>query len=179
MVTGSTDRFMRLWPLDFSDFLLEAQNESPVTSVCMSTDGLKLLIGTLSGSIGILDVVSHAYTTAMRSHTSRVASLAYDVGGSSSHGKPREEFATAGEDGTIRVWDLVTGCQRYEFMSPTDLPNCLAYHPGPDRHLLACGFLSGCLRIFDIATTTTLQEYQQHRGAIGQVFHKHALFGNG
>jgi hypothetical protein len=33
VVTGSNDRYMRLWPLDFSDYLLEAQNESPVTTV--------------------------------------------------------------------------------------------------------------------------------------------------
>jgi hypothetical protein len=37
---------------------------------------------------------------------------------------------------------------------------CLAYHPRADRHLLACGFARGHLRVFDVASTRTLVEYQ-------------------
>lgn len=164
VVTGSNDRFLRIWPLDFSDYLLEAQNESPVVSASLSSDGLKLLIGTSSGSIGILDVVTHAYRTALRSHTSRIASIASDP---SSNGK---EFATAGDDGTIRIWDLESGSQRYEFLSFKDPPTVLSYHPS--QHAIACGFQSGCIRLFDIPTTLTLQEYQQHRGAVVQLLYR-------
>lgn len=164
VVTGSNDRFLRIWPLDFSDYLLEAQNESPVVSASLSGDGLKLLIGTSSGSIGILDVVTHAYTTALRSHTSRIASIASDP---SPNGK---EFATAGDDGTIRIWDLESGSQRYEFLSFKDPPTSLSYHPS--QHAIVCGFQSGCIRLFDIPTTSTLQEYQQHRGAVVQLLYR-------
>ena len=44
-VTGSDDKYLRLWPLDFSDYLLEAQHESPVSKVSLSLDGLKVRSG--------------------------------------------------------------------------------------------------------------------------------------
>jgi hypothetical protein len=31
-VTGSEDRFLRVWPLDFSDFFLEAEHDAPVVA---------------------------------------------------------------------------------------------------------------------------------------------------
>jgi WD40 repeat protein len=42
-VTASADRYLRVWPLDFSDFFLEAQHETAVTAVDISADGLKVL----------------------------------------------------------------------------------------------------------------------------------------
>jgi WD40 repeat protein len=43
-VTGSEDKFLRVWPLDFSDYFLEAQHEGTVTSVDVSSDGLKVCV---------------------------------------------------------------------------------------------------------------------------------------
>lgn len=54
-VTGSEDKFVRVWPLDFSEFYLEAKHENTVCSVDISTDGLRIICGTLYGSIGLLD----------------------------------------------------------------------------------------------------------------------------
>ena len=41
-VTGSDDKFLRVWPVDFSDFFLEAEHEAPVTAIGMSPDGLQV-----------------------------------------------------------------------------------------------------------------------------------------
>eukprot|EP00967_Tisochrysis_lutea_P059733 scaffold76160_cov30-Tisochrysis_lutea.AAC.5 len=46
-----------------------ADQKLRVTSVSTSPDGLKLLIGTSSGSIGVLDVPSQRHATLGRSHT--------------------------------------------------------------------------------------------------------------
>jgi WD40 repeat protein len=54
-VIGSEDTYLRVWPLDFSEFFTEAQHEGTVCSVDISSDGLKVACGTLYGSIGILD----------------------------------------------------------------------------------------------------------------------------
>lgn len=95
-----------------------------------------------------------------------------------------------------RVWDLVTGAQRYQFSSPSDQPTCVTYAPprptgtaaeeelhsaggvasgaeggegdGEERHLVA-GYASGSMRVFDVLTTCTLFECQQHRGSVQQV----------
>jgi len=54
-VTGSEDQYLRVWPLDFSEFFMEAKHEGTVSSVDISADGLKVACGTLYGSIGILE----------------------------------------------------------------------------------------------------------------------------
>lgn len=62
----------------------------------MSKDGLKLAIGTGAGSIGVLDVMTHGYTTALRSHRGGITAVAVDPS------EDREDFATVSEDYTIR-----------------------------------------------------------------------------
>ncbi|CAM9761154.1 unnamed protein product, partial [Ectocarpus sp. 12 AP-2014] len=197
-ISGSEDKVLRMWPLDFSDFLMEAAHESPVVSVCSSKDGLKLAVGTAAGSISVLDVMTHGYTTALRSHRGGVTAAAIDPS------EERDDFATVSEDCTIRVWDLVSGVQRYQFSSPTDRPTCVAYAPkqppplpegcdgggggapeeeggveqaaaggagagGKGRWHLVAGYASGAVRVFDVPSTSTLLELEQHRSAVQQV----------
>ena len=58
-VTGSADNFVRVWNLDFSEFIMEAKHENTIASVDISTDGLRIICGTLYGSIGLLDRTNH------------------------------------------------------------------------------------------------------------------------
>lgn len=58
-VTGGGDSRLRVWPLDFSDFLMEAHHEGSVTNVTAARDGKKLTVGTTAGTLGILDVTQH------------------------------------------------------------------------------------------------------------------------
>jgi WD40 repeat protein len=158
-VTGGDDCRMRIWPLHFTDFLMEAQHEAPVTHTTTSQNNRYLTVGTSSGTLGVLDVLDHRYWTVLRSHVGSVTCL-------SSRLPVGEEFMTlGGGDQTIRLWDLVSGQQKFEFDSPQDTPLCGAYHPF--AHLLACGFTSGVLRIFDVQTTSTLFERSQEVGGPG------------
>ena len=96
-VTASDDKFLRVWPTDFSDFFLEAEHESAVslfylhmgnwsdvvfcaqvTSCSVSSDGLQVCASTSTGSLGVLDIPSHAYRTLLRSHAGAVTSAAFD-----------------------------------------------------------------------------------------------------
>ena len=58
-VTGADDNRLRIWPLDFSDFLLEARHEGSITNINVSNDGRKQVIGTVVGTLGILNVSEH------------------------------------------------------------------------------------------------------------------------
>ncbi|XP_030626042.1 WD repeat-containing protein 90 [Chanos chanos] len=158
--TGSEDGFLRLWPLDFSSVFLEAEHEGPVNVVSVSTDGLSVLAATRTGNLGYLDVRSHGYNTLMRSHTEPV--LGFSIDGI------RRRVTTASRDGTVRVWDMETLQQLYDFVSD-DVPCCVGFHPS--QPVFACGSDSGTLRVFDINTSSLLAQHRQHTGSVtGLVF---------
>lgn len=79
---------------------LPAEHEGPISSVCVSPDGLRVLSTTSSGHLGFLDVPSREYSVLMRSHTALVLALATKC--------RQEHLATVSQDHTVRVWDLVT-----------------------------------------------------------------------
>ncbi|RUS87769.1 hypothetical protein EGW08_004515 [Elysia chlorotica] len=155
-VTGSDDGYLRLWPLDFAYVYLEAAHEGPVTASRLSADGLKILAGTATGNLGILDVPSRQYSTLMRSHTGRVSCFSVDP--------QHQQLATVSEDRTIRVWDLNTLQQLYDFSATDECPCCVTYHP--KKQILACGFHSGAVRVISVEGTCLLAEHRHLRGQV-------------
>ncbi|XP_034716336.1 WD repeat-containing protein 90 isoform X2 [Etheostoma cragini] len=153
--TGSEDGFLRLWPLDFSAVFLEAEHEGPVSLVSVSSDSLQVLAATSTGNLGFLDVSSRGYSTLMRSHTDTV--LGFSVDGI------RRHLTTASSDGTVRIWNMDSLHQLYDFVSE-DSPCSVAFHPS--EQLFSCGFSSGIVRVFDISSAKLLAEHKQHRGEV-------------
>jgi WD40 repeat protein len=86
-----------------------------------------------------------------------------------------ETFISASLDGTLRVWNIPSGLQTYEFDVLKDPVTVLAIHPVQTK-LVAVGFQSGCVRIFNIQGTSpnrhlgrgkaVVHEFQQHQSAI-------------
>ncbi|XP_036081888.1 WD repeat-containing protein 90 isoform X3 [Rousettus aegyptiacus] len=159
---GSEDGYLRLWPLDFSSVLLEAEHEGPISSVRLSPDGLHVLSTTSSGHLGFLDIPSREYSVLMRSHTALVLALAIECS--------RGQLATVSRDQTVRIWDLATLQQLYDFTSPEEAPCAVAFHP--KQPIFFCGFSSGAIRSFSLEVAEVLVEhsipvwYRCHRGAI-------------
>ncbi|XP_032430829.1 WD repeat-containing protein 90 isoform X2 [Xiphophorus hellerii] len=153
--TGTVDGFLRLWTLDFSAVILEAEHEGPVTVVSVSFDSLQVLSATSTGNLGYLDVSSRGYNTLMRSHTGDV--LGFSVDGI------RRHLTTASADGTVRVWNTDSLQQLYDFVS-MDKPCSVAFHP--HEPTFSCGFCSGTVRVFDISSARLLAEHKQHRGEV-------------
>lgn len=60
-VTGSEDQYLRVWPLDFSEFTIETKREGVVISLDFSMDCLKVACGTSSGTLGVLDLSKYNY----------------------------------------------------------------------------------------------------------------------
>ncbi|XP_072691171.1 WD repeat-containing protein 90 isoform X4 [Canis lupus baileyi] len=153
---GSEDGYLRLWPLDFSSVLLEAEHEGPVTWVRVSPDGLRVLSATSLGHLGFLDVPSREYRVLVRSHTAPVLALATEC----SHG----QLATVSQDHTVRVWDLATLQQLHDLRSPEEAPCTVAFHP--TRPALFCGFSSGAVRSFSLESAEVLTAHRCHQGPV-------------
>ncbi|RLV89514.1 hypothetical protein DV515_00014826 [Chloebia gouldiae] len=154
--TGSADGYVRLWLLDFSAAVLEAEHEASVSSVCISPDSHKVLSTTAAGALGYLDVQARDYNTLMRSHEGSV--LGFSVEGK------WKQIATVSQDSTIRVWDLASRQQLYDFSAAEETPCTVAFHPF--WRMLACGFDSGVVRTFSLAASDLLLEHKQHRTAV-------------
>ena len=155
-VTGSDDKYVRVWPTDFSDYVLEAEHDSGVNVVGFSGDGLQLVACTDSGSVGVLDIPSQQYTTLVRSHNETINAMSASTAFA--------EFVTVSNDGSIRVWSISSGQQLFEFKVPNEVPMCAAYHP--HSRVIAVGFNTGCVRVFDVESTTLVQEHRQHDGEV-------------
>ncbi|XP_045400730.1 WD repeat-containing protein 90 [Lemur catta] len=153
---GSEDGSLRLWPLDFSSVLLEAEHEGPVSWVCVSPDGLRVLSATATGHLGVLDVPSREYRVLARAHTAPVLALSTE--------RSRGHLATVSQDRTVRIWDLATLRQLYDFASPEDAPCAVTFHP--TRPAFFCGFSSGAVRAFSLEAAEVLVEHTCPRGAI-------------
>ncbi len=151
-VTGSDDLFIRVWPLDFSEFFMEAKHEALVQAVAIAPDNVEILCATDNGSIGVLDIPNQKYKTVIRSHTQEI--IAAD--------SLKTSLVTLSLDKTIRVWDLNTMQQQYEFASYEDQAVSVAIHPS--KPVFACGFVSGSLRIFDIEKTSVTDEQRTYEG---------------
>lgn len=147
-VTGSEDGFVRVWPIDFSEFLIEAKHDSAVMSIDIAFDALEIICGTENGSIGSLNIQTKQYKTILRSPPGKVYSM-------SAH--PTGNYLYTIEEGcAVRVWDIEGKCESFHFSSPKDPPSSVA---SPKQALiLACGFASGSLKIFDIENTSVLYE---------------------
>jgi WD40 repeat protein len=158
-VTVSGDGYLRIWPLDFTEFYLEAHHEGGVSAVDVSADRMSVVCGTDFSALGIVDMSSNAYRTLLRSHTQTI--LSTDVQESSGL------ILTVSSDQTIRVWNSADYAQLYEFTSPEDEPLVGSYHPTDDK--FSVGFMSGTVRIFCASETTVIHEFIQHEAEVVQV----------
>jgi WD40 repeat protein len=140
-VSGGEDYYLRVWPLDFSEFFMEAKHEGVVISLDVSSDGLVLASGTSTGGISLLDLSNQNYTTIMRAHTDEIIQLvAHEFSNS---------IISLSKDYTIRVWNMSTLEQTFEFSYPRgDECKVIAAHPA--AMYFVAGFTSGVVRIFDI-----------------------------
>jgi WD40 repeat protein len=166
-VTGSADGYLRVWPLDFSDYYLQALHPAPVVCCALSSDGLRVAAVTESGAVGTMDLATSAYSTLLRSHTGPIVAAAV--------AQTLPQVATASTDGTIRVWSVRGMEQLYEFQcSETEVCTAMLFHDHSTAlaqgvYRLVCGFSSGVIRVVDVASTTTVVKLKQHAGPVTQL----------
>ncbi|ERE68677.1 WD repeat-containing protein 90 [Cricetulus griseus] len=132
------------------------EHDGPVSSVSFSPDGMRVLSTTTSGHLGFLDIPSREYTVLTRSHMAPVLALSTE--------QNRGQMATVSLDHTVRIWDLATLQQLYDFSSSDETPCAVAFHPTLPNFF--CGFSSGAVRSFSLENSEVLVEHTRHRGTI-------------
>ena len=75
---------------------MEAKHEGTVSAVDISSDGISIACGTLTGALGILDLSSQRYKTLLRSHVGDIIAISLH--------NPSMNFVTVATDKTIRLW---------------------------------------------------------------------------
>lgn len=159
-ITGSEDQFLRVWPLDFSEFLIEAKHEGVVISLDISLDALQVACGTSTGGLGVLDLSNHNYKTFLRSHIDEIIQMTIH---------PYSNYLISlSADLSIRIWDLQKYEQIYEFSYPSD-DTCTCIAAYPKGMTFAGGFSSGVFRIFDIEQTSIIKECKFHDAQITSI----------
>lgn len=159
-VTGSQDQYIRVWPLDFSEFFLEAKHEGVIVALDISADGLSVACGTLTGSLSVLDIESHNYKSVMRSHSQEIVKLSYQA--------HSDLLISLSKDNSIRVWACQTMEQLYEF-DYTSKDECISIAAHPSQRQIAGGFSSGIVRIFEIESVEVVHEHKFHNCQVEEV----------
>ncbi|KAF4679162.1 WD repeat domain 90 [Perkinsus olseni] len=148
--TAGDDGYVRVWPLDFTNYYMQAKLPGPVYGLDLTPDDLQLVCSVGDGSVGVLDLEACKYTVVSRSHKSKIRCAAVSSCGT--------KLCTAAADGCMRVWEIANGTAKtlLEFKADPDFPTSLAFQPSivieeGEAPLLAVGFESGAVMIFEIS----------------------------
>ena len=142
IVTACDDKTCKVWPVDFSEFLAEVPQVAAVTSVCFSSDSLRVCMSAANGCVCVLDVPSKKVSFVTHSHSRGVLNVICDP--------HNEEITTTSSDCIMRIWDLQSHDQRFEFVAHGDMATAICYHP--TQYKFVAGFKSGLVKSFDIRT---------------------------
>ncbi|CAF3669977.1 unnamed protein product [Rotaria sp. Silwood1] len=162
-ITGSNDGYVRVWSNDFTHVYIEAKHDQAICGLMTSHDQTRVLIATVSGTLGILNLVNKEHINLIRAHTQYVTDIDYD--------DTRKQMISVGQDGTIRIWCFRTGKQLSEFTAERETPVIVTY--APNRQTFACGFDNGTIKIFELSTSIISAEITHHTIGITGLLYAH------
>ena len=129
VVTSGSDHRVRIWPMDFRDFTVEAEHESMVVATTPYVDAasgrLWVASATEEGEVGVLDTVEQVYTPLTRVHRDEIVTLATN---------PRGDLvATVSKDRTVRFWNTTTLLDLDTSLRLSTPAKCMTFRPPNDE----------------------------------------------
>jgi len=86
------------WPACLSTLL---GHSAPVSSVCLSVDGQRIVSGSADNTVKIWDVATGSCVTTLQGHSNPVTSVCLSVDG--------QRIVSGSYDKTVKIWDVATG----------------------------------------------------------------------
>jgi WD40 repeat protein len=132
---------------------------SGILVVAFSPGGRWLLTGSRDGHARLWDPAQRILAVTLP-HPGEVRCAAFRP----STGSAGDVFATAGEDGTARLWDCTTGQPIGGPLSHRGRVECLAFRP--DGNVVATGSLDGTVRLWCAVTSLPIGPPLAHGGTV-------------
>jgi WD40 repeat protein len=154
VATGSwyEDNSARLWDISNARQILIPQVQSPgITSIALTPDGQRLLTGIRSGTITVWDIASGQELLSLNGHTGMVTCIAVTpASGTASACRFCQRIVTGSVDGTVRIWDAVSGQELLGLNAHTGPVRSVAVTPDGQRILT--GSDDGTVQIWEAAS---------------------------
>jgi WD40 repeat protein len=106
-----------------------------------------------------LERLCHEDLLTLNGHASRVESVTYGPDGT--------RLASAAQDGTVKIWNAITGQEERTFRGHTDAVHGLAFNPAGNK--LASASEDRSVRVWNVGTGQELLTLQRHTGPVHSV----------
>jgi len=153
LAAGLEDGTIKLWQLQLHPALTKLDHGGSVHCARYSPDGSFLVSSGYEEKprVRVWDVASHQILQEFEGHASVISAVAVHP--------DRQRIASAGYDGSVRVWSIPKGnCIIFEERAHPNRINCVEY--GPDGKRLATGGDDGVVRLWDADSLSVIHAFE-------------------
>jgi WD40 repeat protein/serine/threonine protein kinase len=169
LASASRDGTARLWDVESGRQIETFRFSAPVnpetntpfwlTGIAFSADGRQIAVGSINGSVYLLDAATGNEQRELRGHDGWVVirGVAYSPDG--------RLLASASLDGSVRLWSPVSGAERGVLQQRGLRLLGLSWHPDSTR-ILASSDMGGNLVVWDVDSSQVVQSFQVTQGVV-------------
>jgi WD40 repeat protein len=160
IASGCDDGSIQLWDAGTRAFIIKLKNKKSVFSTAFTLDSLKLVNGNLGGSICVWDIKKTDPSLPLKvleGHVGNVWSLSMSPANGSI-------IASAGEDKTVRIWDINDGTCIKVLEGHIKVVRAVAFNIDGSR--LASSSWDQNICIWDMASFTLIQKFKAHANLV-------------